>query len=85
MTGCPVPERASRRVKTASASMSGITFSIPMMAICRSANEVPRSALPSLVQTASAPVEATAKLTPVIETSAPRNFGRRALRAAWVR
>ena len=80
-----VPERAKRRVKTASARMSGITFSSPMMAICRSGNDVPMSAFPSLVQTASVPVEATAKLTPVMAMSAPRNLGRNWRRASCVR
>jgi hypothetical protein len=47
-------------------------------------SEVPRSALPSLVQTTKPPVSAMAKLTPVRPASAARNFSRRWCRAASV-
>ena len=53
---------------------AGISFSIPMQAMCSFGSETPRSALPSLVQTTKPPVSAMAKLTPVRPASACMNL-----------
>ena len=58
---------------------------MPMQAMCSCGSDVPRSALPSFVQTTKPPVSAMAKLTPVMPASAARNFSRSLCRAASVR
>ena len=80
----PVPLRASSRRKTPRSFARGMTFSMPMQAMCSGGSEAPRSALPSLVQTTKPPVSAMAKLTPVRPACAARNFSRRCARAASV-
>ena len=83
--GWPVALRASNRVKTARSIHRGISFSIPMQAMCSGGREMPISALPSFVHTTMPPVSATAKFTPVIPASAAMNLLRRCPRAASVR
>ena len=68
--GWPVAERASSRRKTPRSSARGMIFSMPMQAMCSGGSDMPRSALPSLVQTTKPPVSATAKFTPVRPASA---------------
>ena len=72
--GWPVPLRASRPEKHAEILGPGISFSMPMQAICERGRLAPISALPSLVQTTKPPVSAMAKLTPVSPACAPRNL-----------
>ena len=74
MIGCPVALRASSRMKTARSAARGISFSIPMQAMCSLGSEMPRSAFPSFVQTTNPPVSATAKFTPVMPASAAMNL-----------
>ena len=83
--GWPVAERASSRRKTPRSCARGISFSMPMQAMCSFGSETPRSALPSFVQTTKPPVSAMAKLTPVMPASASRNLSRRCARAASAR
>ena len=45
---------------------------MPIEAMCSFGRLTPRSALPSLVQTTTLPVSATAKLAPVMPASAVR-------------
>ncbi len=78
-------ERASSRRNTPRSAARGMSFSMPMQAMCMRRSETPRSALPSLVQTTKPPVSAMAKFTPVSPASAGRNFSRRCCRAASVR
>jgi hypothetical protein len=60
-------------------------FSMPMAAMCSFGTLADKSAFPSLVQTVTPPVSATAKLQPVIPASAARIKGRVASRCASAR
>ena len=68
--GWPVAERASSRRNTPRSAARGISFSMPMQAMCSVGSDMPRSALPSFVQTTKPPVSAMAKFTPVMPASA---------------
>ena len=75
--GWPVPLRARSRRKTPRSAARGMSFSIPIEAMCMGGSAMPRSALPSLVHTTKPPVSAMAKFTPVSPACAARNFSRR--------
>ncbi len=83
--GEPRAERDRRRMNTASCSSPGMSFSMPIEAMCSPGTFIDRSALPSLVQTVMPPVSATAKLQPVRPAPAFRIRGRVASRCASAR
>ena len=64
--GEPSALRESMRMNTPRCSTLGISFSMPMEAMCSGGMLALRSALPSLVQTTKLPVSATAKFAPVM-------------------
>ncbi len=64
--GEPSALRDSMRINTPRSAILGISFSIPIDAICSGGTFAERSALPSFVHTTTVPVSATAKLQPVI-------------------
>src|SRR5579864_7465183 len=63
--GEPSALRDSIRTKRPRSEIRGISFSIPIDAMCNGGTFAERSALPSFVQTTTVPVSATAKLQPV--------------------
>src|SRR5512133_462501 len=63
--GEPSALRDSMRTNTPRCSIFGISFSMPMEAMCSFGTFALRSALPSLVHTTKLPVSATAKLAAV--------------------
>src|SRR5476651_1020167 len=74
--GEPSALRDSMRMNTPRCSSLGITFSMPIDAMCSGGTFALRSALPSFVHTVMPPVSATAKLQPVMPASAFRISGR---------
>ena len=85
MIGEPSALRDNSRTNTARCSSRGMIFSMPIEAMCSFGTLAERSALPSLVQTTTPPVSATAKLQPVMPASAARINGRFASRCASAR
>jgi hypothetical protein len=67
---CPVPYVASSGQNNPRSVNDGITFSIPVIAICVFGNEAQSLALPSFSVIAMLPVSAMIKFAPVIPISA---------------
>jgi hypothetical protein len=61
----PSALRDSRRMNTAKCSRRGMIFSMPIEAICSFGTLADKSALPSLVQTTTAPVSDWVATAPV--------------------
>ena len=77
----PVAERTSSRSSANACAMVGTSFSMPAVTMCTRGGVVDNSALPSLVTVQVAPVSATRKFAPEMETSADRNLSRSSRRA----
>ena len=80
----PTAQRTKICIIASKACMFGSKRSIPMSTICVSGRDVTMRPLPSLVRMLVDPVEAMAKLQPVMPISAARNFWRSFARAKSV-
>ena len=79
-----MPERGSSCRNTSRSANRGITFSIPISAMCVRGTLVVSRAFPSFSRIRIVPVSATAKLTPLMPRSASAKRRRSAWRAAAV-